>query len=205
VTDLHLVRHGQTEWWQGNRFAGWTDVALTELGLAQGEKLGRWAATTTLSRVVSSDLRRAWQTAEPAAAAAGLSVEQDPRLREMNFGDAEGMTAEELTAAYPQVDRDFRATALTHGLPGGETGAQVLTRATAALTEIVTAAGPEDRILLVIHGTLIRLLIAELLGIDPNDYRRRLKLPDNVALTSLRFDPAKGLASAQLLRYNEAI
>jgi probable phosphoglycerate mutase len=144
-------------------------------------------------------------TAEPAAATAQVTLETDPRLREVDFGEAEGITPEELAETFPEAERIFRATPASNGLPGGEDGAHAIARFTGALAEIVATAGPDDNVLIVAHGTVIRLVLASLLGIDPNDYRRRFVNPGNDAVTSVRFDPSVGLSSAMLLRFNERI
>ena len=87
---LLLIRHGQTEWNNDSRAQGHTDVALDETGMRQSALLGAAFETGDIDLVLSSDLRRSRQTAEPIAAAAGVPLELDSRLRERTFGDWEG-------------------------------------------------------------------------------------------------------------------
>src|SRR5437660_8217709 len=95
---LTLVRHGETEWHAENRYAGRTDVGLTQKGLLQAEQLAQWSRTAGLHAIWSSSLSRALRTAEPSARATGLAVQIDSRLVELDFGDAEGMTSQEMAS-----------------------------------------------------------------------------------------------------------
>ena len=83
-----LVRHGETIWHLENRYAGRTDIPLTDKGIAQAERLALWAAGAGLRAVWSSPLLRAWHTATPAAVAAGTVVQIDSRLIELDSAKA---------------------------------------------------------------------------------------------------------------------
>ena len=109
---LHLVRHGQTVWNAASKLAGCTDVELTELGRAQAASLRPRLGVMDFDRVWSSDLQRAVHTAQLAY---GEPV-QDPRLRELDFGDLEGELWLELAERYREPLKSFAGFAA----PGGE-------------------------------------------------------------------------------------
>ena len=90
MTDLFLVRHAETIWHRENRYAGRTDVALTEAGHAQAEQLGLWCAAANIDAIWTSPLARCQLTAAPAAALMDCVPVIDDRLVELDFGSLEG-------------------------------------------------------------------------------------------------------------------
>ena len=98
MTDLILVRHGETIWHHDNRYTGRSDVPLTERGHRQAEAFARWAATSPPHALWVSPLSRARDTAAPIAKATGLSMRIDERLVELDFGRGEGLTGAEMDA-----------------------------------------------------------------------------------------------------------
>lgn len=169
MTELVLVRHGETEWHAGNRYAGRSDVALTPRGTAQAEELARWAAGAGLDAVVCSPLSRARRTAAPAAAAAGLDAVVDERLVEVDFGAGEGLTRDEMAERFPEALAAFLAAPASSPLPGGEPGADAVARARPAIGDAVRTW--PGRVLVVAHQTLLRLLLCDLLGLPLDRYR----------------------------------
>ncbi|GAA3676567.1 alpha-ribazole phosphatase [Nonomuraea antimicrobica] len=203
MTDLVLVRHGETVWHAENRYAGTSDVELTPRGHEQADRLAGWAAGAGLTAVWASTLSRARITAEAAAARAGLPVGTDARLRELNFGEGEGLTAAEMTARFPEARAAFEADPVAHPLPGGEDPHLAAERFVAALHGIA-AAHPAGRVLVVAHTTAIRLALCRLIGVPLGRYRRLFPRLDNCALTELRLtgpDPAQ----VAILQYNSPI
>lgn len=199
---VHLVRHGETLWHAENRYAGRTDVALTARGGEQALALARWAGGQPVTRVLCSDLTRAVVTARPCAEALGLDLEVDPRLREVDFGRGEGMTAAEMDAAFPEERRRFTDAPASSPLPGGEAGADAVARAAAVLAGL-----DGGEVLVVAHTTLGRLLLCHLLGLPLDDYRRRFPALANGAVTTLRLPPAGAelRGAAALLRLNAPV
>jgi len=98
VTTLHLVRHGETEWNRDGRIQGWADTPLSERGHEQARELAATLGERSIGAIYSSDLRRAYETAEPLAQRLGLHVRTTPALRERNFGDNEGRVSHEVAA-----------------------------------------------------------------------------------------------------------
>lgn len=170
MTELVLVRHGQTEWHAENRYAGRSDVALTARGHDQAAALARWASGAGLDAVLTSSLARARDTAGPAAAAAGVEVVVDERLVEVDFGKGDGLTRAEMAAQFPDALGAFLDAPASCPLPGGETGAAAVARARPVLDEVCRGR-PGGRVLVVAHQTLLRLVLCDLLGLALDDYR----------------------------------
>ena len=143
----------------------------------------------------SSPLRRARRTAE--ACAAGLSLEVDARLRELDFGDGEGLTSAEMTERFPDARAAFLADPVTHHLPGGEDPVAAAQRFTECLQEI-TEKHPDGRVLVVAHSSAIRLALCRLIGVPLTEYRRLFPALRNCALTELRLRAGR----AALLQFN---
>lgn len=201
MSTLLLVRHGETVWHAEHRYAGSSDVELTDHGRAQADELAEWAARARLSAVVASPLQRARLTAAPSAAATGLDVRIDPRLVEIDFGAGEGLTPGELDERMPAEWAAFERHPARQPMPAGESGVQGVARALPALLELVDEF-PHGRVLVVTHATLMRLVLCELLGIDPDRYRELFPVVENCAPTILRFEELGGERRARLLGFN---
>ncbi|WP_030171588.1 histidine phosphatase family protein [Streptomyces sp. NRRL S-813] len=165
--ELILIRHGQTEWSLSGRYAGRTDVPLTEAGEAAAKALAPRLAGRPLAGVFSSPLSRAVRTAE----LAGLTgVRPDPDLIEWDYGGYEGLTAEQICRARPGWDlwRDGV-------VPGdtdhpGERLEQVAARTDAVLGRIRPLLSGGD-VAVVAHGHLGRVLAVRWLGLDASAAR----------------------------------
>ncbi|MRX43082.1 histidine phosphatase family protein [Agromyces kandeliae] len=215
MTTLYLARHGETVWHGEHRYAGSSDIDLTANGLAQADQLAEWASRARLSAVVSSTLARAHASAEPAAAAAGVELRTDPRLVEIDFGDGEGLAPRELEERMPEAWAAFGRNPARSPLPRGESGLDGIARAEPALRELVAEFGIGDatvggsaasrrgrRVLVVFHGTLLRLLLCDWLGVDPDRYRDLFPEVANCALTEVRFERVDGRVQPRLIGFN---
>jgi len=197
MSRLVLVRHGETVWHAENRYAGRTDVALTDNGLAQAASLARWAIGAQLNAVWASPLSRAQLTARPAAATAGLVVQTDVRLIEVDFGRGEGMTDAEMSAAFPDERAAFLRDPEANPLPGSEDPAVAAERGVAALYAIAEASAG-GRALVVAHNTLLRLVLCRLLGIPLGCYRTTFPQLANGTVTEIGITAA----GVSLLSFN---
>lgn len=197
MTRLVLVRHGETVWHAENRYAGSSDVALTEAGHEQAEALAVWAATAGIAECVTSTLSRTVTTARPAAEAAGVALTQDERLRELDFGRGEGRTAEEMEAELGGRYQAFLDDPVHHPLPGGEDPRRAIDRAVGCLRE-VAAPHRGERVLVVWHSTVMRLVLCHLIGIRPSTYRQVFPAVRNGAITEIRLHDT----GCELLTYN---
>lgn len=164
VRRLILLRHGQTEWNATDRMQGQIDTELSEVGKRQAKDCAREMASGELLTIVSSDLKRAHDTALAVAEHAALPVRTDPRLRETDLGEWEGMNHTEVDALYPGARKAWRLDA-TFTPPGGENKLQVGARALPVVQELLAERDdwPGRTVMLVAHGGLIAALTAALL------------------------------------------
>jgi probable phosphoglycerate mutase len=153
---LYLARHGETEWTVTRRHTGHTDVALTPRGERQAQALGALLAGVEVDRVLSSPMTRALATAR--LAGFGDRVEQVDALRELDYGEYEGLTTRQIRESRPDWDL-FR-----DGCPGGETVADVARRVRPLLSEIN---GAGQTVVLFGHGHGLRILATTYLGLEP--------------------------------------
>jgi len=161
VTDILLIRHGETEWNVEKRLQGHCDIALNAEGRRQAAALGRALRDEPLDAIFSSDLQRARDTAQAIAAARGMTVQTDPGLRERCFGAFEGLIHSEIGARYPadflawkERDLDARYTA---GEREAETLREFAARALATVARLAAIDGHE-RIAVVTHGGVLDTL-----------------------------------------------
>ena len=166
---LVMLRHGQTDFNLGSRMQGQLDTELTELGRAQAVAAAEALAKRQPLLIVSSDLRRAYDTAVALGERAGLRVRVDHRLRETHLGDWQGMTHAEIDAKAPGARLAWREDA-TWAPHGGESRVDVAKRSLPLIAELIAGepewgadGGPERPVVLVTHGGLIAALTAALL------------------------------------------
>lgn len=168
---LVMLRHGQTDYNLGSRMQGQLDTELSELGRAQAVAAAEVLGKVQPLLIVSSDLRRAFDTATKLGEQTGLAVQVDPRLRETHLGDWQGKTHTEIDTEVPGARLAWRENAgwAPHG---GESRVDVAARSVPLVAELVAAAPdwggagePERPIVLVAHGGLIAALSAALLQI----------------------------------------
>ncbi len=177
---LYFLRHGQTTWnADGNRYAGASDVPLTEAGIEQAKQGAILLRDLQFDEVYSSALSRARDTAKLALAGRDIPIVQDPRLNEMNYGDWEGKTHAEIRAEPDNHWLDWVADPDAYRPGGhGELASEVVARVTAFLYDVMK---PGCTVLAVAHHTTGRLLIAHLMEMPLANYRR-LQL-DNASLS----------------------
>ena len=197
MTDLVLVRHGQTVWHAENRYAGSSDVALTTHGREQAAQLAGWARTARLTAVWASPLSRARITATACADVTGVPLQIDERLRELDFGAAEGLTSAEMKGRFPDAFEAFRADPVANHLPDGEDPVKAADRFTACLHDLAQQ-HPDGRVLVVAHTTAIRLALCRLIGVPLSEYRRLFPFVRNCGLTELRLTDGQ----AAVLQFN---
>jgi broad specificity phosphatase PhoE len=198
TTRVLLVRHGETMLSAEDRFAGSTDVPLGSRGRAQAELLAARLAREPIAAAYTSPMLRTVETATIVARPHGLDVARRDDLREIDHGRWEGLRRADVEARYPEEYAAWLEDPYAFAPSGGESGAHVLTRALAALHEIV-AAHPGETVCVVSHKATIRLIVASLLGFDPRGYRDRLD-QSPAALNILDFN---GPADARLVLFND--
>jgi len=156
-----LLRHGQTEWNALQKYQGHTDIALNDFGRQQASRIAAYLRDhEKIEAIYCSDLSRGRETAEIIADQLQLSVNCDPRWRELCFGKWEGMTFTEVYERYPQEFDDWFHNTRRVQVPGGESFDEILERALPALSEIT--AQHKGTVLVVSHGGLIKTLLNHL-------------------------------------------
>lgn len=161
-----LWRHGRTEWNLTGRVQGQSDVPLDDVGRAQARESAARLATLGPSRILTSDLRRAADTAAVLGGLCGLEVEADPRLREMQFGAREGLTWAEAWEKMPDGMRAWLDGDETK-IPGSETHGEAGDRFAAALHEHVSVLEADETLVVVAHGAVARVGACVFLGFPP--------------------------------------
>lgn len=170
---IYLLRHGQTEWNAQGRIQGALDSPLTELGRRQAQSMGltlKRALNGVAPPLFCSPLGRARQTMEIVCAAAGLDPDGcvfDERLRELSWGQWDGLTRDEIEAAAPGALAARRATHWTHRPPGGGSYAELAERVHPFLQQLAQSGG-----IVVAHGATQRVLRGLHLAMHPNDIVR---------------------------------
>ena len=192
MSRLLLVRHGITEFNSHRRFAGYSDVALSAAGYRQVEGLRDRLASEEIEAVYSSDLKRALVTAEVISSGRKLDIITCAELREINYGDAEGLTFEELSRLYPEVAESCTNVSLQMKFPGGESFEGFIERTNKFLDKLEKHA-PEQTILIVSHSGPLRLLVCSLLAVDPCHWWQ-LRL-DNASLSVIETYPQRAIIS----------
>jgi broad specificity phosphatase PhoE len=173
VTRLLLVRHGATDATEEGRFSGSHGAELSEHGRMQAGRLGERLARQNITRIYSSPLSRALDTARILAGHCQLELVERDGLREIGHGHWEGLQREEVERRFPQEYAAWEADPFTFAPAGGESGVSVLARALPVIRELVTA-HPGEQILVVSHKATLRIVLSSLLGFDVRGYRDRL-------------------------------
>lgn len=171
MSRLLLVRHGITEFNSTRRFAGYSDVEMSAVGYRQVERLRDRLADEKIDAVYSSDLKRALVTAEVISLGRKVDIVTCPELREVNYGNAEGLTFEEISHLYPEVAELITNFSLRLKFPGGESFEEFIQRTITFLDKLEKHA-PSETILIVSHSGPLRVLVCHLLGIDQSHWRQ---------------------------------
>jgi len=196
--DLLLIRHGQTTWNAERRLQGQRDSPLSDYGVRQAEALAERLAPVRLTAIYTSDLERAYRTAEAIDRRHGLGLRARADLREVHLGRWEGRTVADLERDEAEADSLtlWRENAALHRPPGAERLEDLQARAVAALGEIAAAHG-DGTIAVVTHGGVVKAAVGWALGL-PLDRQRRFGV-DNGSITALRWEKRGSL----LLRLND--
>ncbi len=157
MTELWLIRHGETDWNVEGRWQGHADIPLNANGIAQAVTMAEKLQWIPFAAVYASDLIRARETAVILAKKIKLPVNREPRLREIDQGEWEGMLVGEIEARYAERFQQRSKDPFSVAPPGGETALQVLTRACAAIEDIVQSY-PQEEVAVIGHGFVFALL-----------------------------------------------
>jgi probable phosphoglycerate mutase len=186
---IYLARHGETAWSLTGQHTGLTDLPLTERGERNASRLRERLKGLTFAKVFTSPLQRARRTSE--LAGFGTVAEIDRDLLEWNYGEYEGRRTAEIRAERPdwQLFRD--------GCPGGESPAQVVTRADRAVSRVRAVRGD---VLLFSSGHFLRVLAVRWIGVELTAHARSFML-STASLSALGYEGS--LSHAVIRLWNE--
>ncbi len=157
MTTLYLIRHGETPWNIEGRYQGQLDPPLNENGRRQAQGTAAQLAPLGFEALYSSDLARARQTAKALAEKTGLPLHLDPRLREIDQGEWQGVLIGDIRNRWPTKISGWESNPWQHHPPGGETLQQVQTRLFAAIDEVMVRY-PQGPVAIFSHKLPIALL-----------------------------------------------
>jgi broad specificity phosphatase PhoE len=172
-TRVFLIRHGATTLTAEDRFAGETDVPLSDAGRDQLELLSKRLEPEKVAAIYASPRSRTMDSARILARPHGVEVVSKDAFREISHGRWEGLTRAEVERRFAEEYARWEDDPFTFAPSGGETGLAVTARALPALIELVSA-HPDEQIVVLSHKATIRLLLSTLLGFEPRLYRDRL-------------------------------
>ena len=198
TTRLLLIRHGATTLTAEDRFAGSTEVELSDEGRRQAERLGQRLAPRKISACYASPMKRTLDTARLVVGPHKLEIQPRAGLKEIDHGRWEGHTRKEVEQKFATEYANWEQDPFTFAPQGGESGLAVTARALPVLIAIVQA-HPDQNVLVVSHKATIRLLLSSLLGFDPRRFRDNLD-QNPAALNIVDF---RGPTRARLTLFND--
>lgn len=191
MTRLLLVRHGETEYNNTHRFAGQVNISMNEKGLRQIELLRYRLTEEKIDAVYSSDLQRARITAETIIAGRNLKVTECPELREISYGDIEGMTYWDIKQKYPVLADQIHTSDMAMAFPGGESFPEFIRRVESFKGKLA-GHGEKETVLIAAHGGPLRTLMLSLLGMNQECWWQ-LRI-DNASLSIIETYPPLDVA-----------
>jgi len=167
MTELVLIRHGETDMNRELRFQGQVDVALNATGFEQARRLAARMAGEKADALYASDLRRAQQTAQPIAGQLALPPVAEAGLREQNFGRVDGMRVDDIKEQHPEAWEGWLRFEQDYCMPEGESTRQFHSRVMDAIYRLV-ALHPQQTVVVVTHGGVLDMIYrtARSLGLD---------------------------------------
>ncbi len=169
MTEIYLIRHGQTDWNREEIFRGRADRPLNEAGGWEAAAIGRALANVTVDFIYSSPLIRAQETARPIASAHGLKITPLAGIIDIDYGDWQGLSHEQAKEQYPELYRKWRDHPERVEFPGGESLSLVRERAMSAFKEVV-AGHPGQSGVVVSHRVVNKVILCALLGLDNSHF-----------------------------------
>lgn len=158
ATRIIAIRHGETAWNVAGLIQGHTDIPLNAIGLAQAQQAAQALADAGLHNIYSSDMQRAWQTAQALAGSTGATLHAEPGLRERCFGDFEGRSFAQVERSHPEESLRWRKRDPQFVPPGGGESLEQLQTRIAATVQRLASQHLGQHIALIAHGGVMDIL-----------------------------------------------
>lgn len=184
--NIYFLRHGETTASRTGGYCGALDIDLTEVGTQMAQAFADAYRDLPWAAVYTSPLRRTVATAQPLCEAIGLQMQVRAGLREIEYGQWEGLTVEAVRQQYAEDYVRWLTEPAWNPPTGGETAVQVASRASLVIAEIENQYA-DGNVLVVSHKATIRILLCSLLGIDLGRFRDRIDMPV-AAVSVVKFD-----------------
>ena len=187
MAKMILLRHGQSVWNAANIFTGWTDVDLSEIGVAEATKAGDELADTAIDVVHTSELIRAQRTAEIVmernSASSDVPTHYDTRLNERHYGDLQGMNKDETRAKHGEEQVHIWRRSYDVPPPGGESLEMCAERTLPYLAEaIIPDLDAGKTVLVAAHGNSLRSIVMKIENLSKDEVLK-LEIPTGVPRT----------------------
>ncbi len=192
MTDIYLVRHGQTAWNKEEIFRGRSDVPLNDTGLREAELAAEFFRGLEIDAVYSSPLLRALETARKIASVVHRDVNPLPGIIDMSFGIWEGQPLVEVKKNDEERYRIWRDKPHLLVLPKGESLDEVRSRSMAALEEVIRS-HPEKKVILVSHRVINKVILCSVLGLDNSHFWQIAQ--DTTAINRVQYREGKYVLS----------
>ncbi|MEG0687541.1 MAG: histidine phosphatase family protein [Hungatella sp.] len=181
---LYLIRHGQTDWNIAGKIQGRTDIPLNAAGRAQAEDLAAGMAHRPVSRIFTSGMKRALETAQAVAKAQNIEAQPIEGLEEIGFGAWEGLTWKEVKERYPETYQHWWLNPIDVAPPDGELQDEVRQRCSRVIRKIVAQA--EGDAAIVTHGAMMAYLMEYLMREHPMEEEI---IVENASITTIDYSP----------------
>ena len=168
MTEIILVRHGETKWNVAEIFRGRIDIELNETGIKQAALLAEYLADVKIDAIYSSPLKRAFKTAEIITGYHQLDVEIAPGLIDFNYGKWQGLPHQEVKDKYKELYAEWISSPERVKIPAGESLDEVKERARVGVDDVI--AKYKGTVALVSHRVVNKVLICALLGLDNSHF-----------------------------------
>jgi alpha-ribazole phosphatase/probable phosphoglycerate mutase len=183
---IYLIRHGQTDWNIAGRIQGSHDIPLNETGLRQAEHLAEAMDTRPVTRIFSSTLVRAKETAEKIGERQKVEVCLMEQLIEVEFGKWEGLTWDEIQKAYPKEYGYWTINPAEAAPPDGERFETIMNRCVQAWNEILEVTNGREDVAIVSHGATLAHLFSHMMRNAP---REDHVIVENASITTIVYNP----------------
>ncbi|MDY7573475.1 histidine phosphatase family protein [Actimicrobium sp. CCI2.3] len=174
MTELLLIRHGETDWNAERRLQGFLDIGLNDRGRQQAVALALALRDEALDAVIASDLQRAVHTAQALALPRGLTVQTDACLRERCYGAFEGLLYDEIAGHFPQAHASWMAREVDARFPPGQQHAETLREFSARAVDSIIAIARRhagQKIAIVTHGGVLDCVYRAARGVGLDSVR----------------------------------